>query len=59
VRLRKVTVGRNFGDTFEVLDGLGESDRVVLNPPDWLADGQQVSVVPAATASSPAGKDRL
>lgn len=59
VRLRKVTLGRNFGDTFEVLDGLGESDRVVLNPPDWLADGQQVSVVPAATASSPAGKDRL
>ncbi|HVO05208.1 MAG TPA: efflux RND transporter periplasmic adaptor subunit [Burkholderiaceae bacterium] len=59
VRLRKVTVGRNFGDTFEVLDGLGESDRVVLNPPDWLADGQQVSVVPAATASSPASKDRL
>jgi RND family efflux transporter MFP subunit len=52
VRLRKVTVGRNFGDTFEVLDGLGESDRVVLNPPDWLADGQQVSVAPA-------GKDRL
>lgn len=59
VRLRKVTLGRNFGDTFEVLDGLGESDRVVLSPPDWLADGQQVSVVPAATASSPAGKDRL
>jgi len=68
VALRKVGVGRNFGENFEVLDGVGESDRVVLNPPDWLAEGQNVALAPAAAtagaASSPiakdaAGKDRL
>jgi RND family efflux transporter MFP subunit len=65
VVLRKVGVGRNFGESFEVLDGVSESDRVVLNPPDWLADGQSVAVAPStAAASSPtskdaAGKDRL
>jgi RND family efflux transporter MFP subunit len=59
VALRKVGVGRNFGENFEVLDGVVESDRVVLNPPDWLADGQSVAVAPsaAAAASSPASKD--
>jgi RND family efflux transporter MFP subunit len=58
VALRKVAVGRNFGETFEVLDGVAESDRVVLNPPDWLVDGQIVALVPtAAPASSPLGKD--
>jgi len=68
VALRKVGVGRNFGENFEVLEGVGESDRVVLNPPDWLADGQSVALAPTAStagaASSPItkdapGKDRL
>jgi RND family efflux transporter MFP subunit len=61
VALRRVGVGRNFGETFEVLDGVTESDRVVLNPPDWLAEGQSVALAPAANAaqaaSSPIGKD--
>lgn len=59
VALRKVGVGRNFGENFEVLDGIGEADRVVLNPPDWLADGQIVAVAPSTTsaASSPIGKE--
>lgn len=55
VTLRRVGVGRNFGDTTEVVDGLTEAERVVLNPPDWLADGQTVAVAPAASAPS---KDR-
>jgi RND family efflux transporter MFP subunit len=68
VALRKVGVGRNLGENFEVLDGVSESDRVVLNPPDWLAEGQGVALVPAngaagAASSRPgkdtAGKDRL
>jgi RND family efflux transporter MFP subunit len=51
VTLRPITLGRNFGDSIEVLDGLGESDRVVLNPADSLADGDQVVV---ATPKDPA-----
>ena len=46
VALRKVTVGRNYGADIEVLDGISETDRLVLNPPDWMADGQTVVVAP-------------
>jgi RND family efflux transporter MFP subunit len=44
VSLKRVLVGRNFGTEFEVLDGISDSDRLILNPPDWLADGQTVVV---------------
>jgi membrane fusion protein, multidrug efflux system len=45
VRLRDVNVGRDFGDTIEVLDGLTINDRVIDNPPDAIADGMTVQVV--------------
>lgn len=51
VSLRRVTVGRNFGVDFEVLDGLSERDRFVQNPPDWLSEGQTVEVSPAKAGS--------
>jgi hypothetical protein len=54
VALRKVSVGRNFGAEVELLDGVAESDRLVLNPPDWLADGQTVVVAPVMPAASTA-----
>ena len=67
VTLKRVSVGRNFGETFEALDGIDDTDRIVLNPPDWLADGQVVVLAPAEPArpaSMPkdgtgAGKDKL
>ncbi|MBP0598164.1 efflux RND transporter periplasmic adaptor subunit [Herbaspirillum sp. LeCh32-8] len=42
VRLKKVQVGRNFGLTVEVLDGLEGNERLILNPSDSLADGDAV-----------------
>ncbi|SDI23360.1 efflux RND transporter periplasmic adaptor subunit [Propionivibrio dicarboxylicus] len=45
VSLRRVTIGRNYGADFEVLDGISAKDRLILNPPDWLADGQVVTLV--------------
>jgi RND family efflux transporter MFP subunit len=44
VKLRSVNIGRNYGETVEILDGIGGSDRLVLNPSDSLADGDQVTV---------------
>ncbi|RZL95324.1 MAG: efflux RND transporter periplasmic adaptor subunit [Variovorax sp.] len=44
VRLRAVQVGRNYGETVEVLDGLAATDRLVLNPSDALADGDVVAL---------------
>lgn len=57
VRLRPVKIGRNLGERVEVLDGLTTTEAVVLNPSDSLADGDQVSVPPAAAASAPVGKE--
>jgi len=44
VRLKPVQVGRNLGQQVEVLDGVTNTDRLVLNPPDSMADGDQVLV---------------
>jgi RND family efflux transporter MFP subunit len=46
VRLRPVKIGRNYGQSVEVLDGLTTSDEVVLNPSDSLMEGDQVAVAP-------------
>jgi len=48
VRLRSVKLGRDFGDTVEVLDGLKATDRVIDNPPDSIADGMTVQAEPPA-----------
>jgi RND family efflux transporter MFP subunit len=54
VQLKRVNVGRNFGVDVEVLEGVAASDRLVLNPPDWLANGQTVVVAAPAPAASAA-----
>ena len=43
-RLRAVKIGRNFGEAIEVLDGLAPNDKMVLNPPDSLNDGDAVVI---------------
>lgn len=56
VSLRTLKVGRNYGEMVEVLDGLAAGEKVVLNPPDSLNDGDKVSVVADAPAKAGAGK---
>ncbi|MBN8753591.1 MULTISPECIES: efflux RND transporter periplasmic adaptor subunit [Variovorax] len=46
VNLRAVTLGRNYGENVEVIDGLEHTDRMVLNPSDSLAEGDVVAVAP-------------
>lgn len=50
VTLRNVTLGRDFGSTMEIIDGLTTADQVILNPPDSLVSGMLVRV-----ASAPGG----
>ncbi len=47
-RLREVEIGRNNGIHAQVLTGLSEHDRVVVHPPDSIADGATVEAVKTA-----------
>jgi multidrug efflux system membrane fusion protein len=42
--LRALTIGRDYGTSLEVLQGLSKDDWIVLNPPDSIEDGQAVHV---------------
>jgi RND family efflux transporter MFP subunit len=47
IHLQKISVGHDFGTQLEVLDGLAENTKVVINPNDDLIEGLQVQVRPA------------
>jgi len=60
VRLQALAIGRDYGNTLEVLNGLKADDWIVLNPPDSIENGQEVhvkelsdAVVPAPAAGRP------
>jgi RND family efflux transporter MFP subunit len=55
IKLKPIKVGRNYGQTVEVIDGVSATDQLVLNPSDSLGEGDTVTVVPAAK-EAPAGK---
>jgi len=44
VEIRKITVNLNQGDTLQISGGLSETDQVIVNPTDSLADGMMVRV---------------
>jgi RND family efflux transporter MFP subunit len=55
VVLKPVKLGRDFGDTVEVIAGLSASDRVIDSPPETLQTGDQVALAaatPLATAAA-------
>jgi RND family efflux transporter MFP subunit len=61
INLKKITIGRDFGNALEILDGLTPTDRIVINPPDALEQGEEVNIAaqntaPAAAAGTPSKK---
>ena len=42
VTLHTVTLGRDFGPTVEVTTGVAPGEKIILNPPASLADGERV-----------------
>ena len=44
--LHKLAIGRDLGNSVEVLEGITREDNVVVNPPDSLEDGEKVSISP-------------
>lgn len=45
IKLLPVIVGRDFGNTIEIVSGLAATDVVVANPPDSLVEGEPVRIV--------------
>jgi RND family efflux transporter MFP subunit len=43
--MHTVTLGRDFGATMEILDGVTPKDAVIVNPPDSVVDGMEVRVI--------------
>ena len=48
VTITDITPGHDLGDQIEVVAGLRADDQVIVNPPDSLVSGEQVSVVQAS-----------
>src|SRR5437762_5548346 len=46
IHWQTIHVGRDFGTQLEVLDGLAENTKIVMNPTDDLGEGIQVQVKP-------------
>ena len=44
VRLHSIVIGRDFGNSIEILSGVELTDQVIINPSDSLEAGQQVHV---------------
>jgi RND family efflux transporter MFP subunit len=54
VRLKKVELGRDYGDRLEVVNGLEAGDKIIANPGD-ARDGLKVTPVDKADSSRPSG----
>jgi membrane fusion protein (multidrug efflux system) len=58
VQLRDIKVGRDFGIQSEILSGVTESDKVIVNPSDSLTTGTvvRVAAMPAPSPSATVAK---
>ena len=52
VLFKTVTIARDLGRDIELASGISPDDRIIVAPPDGIADGDQVRVVGAAKAAS-------
>jgi membrane fusion protein (multidrug efflux system) len=53
VLFKKVTIARDLGRNIELSSGLSPDDRVIVTPPDGIANGDQVRVVGGTGAAKP------
>jgi RND family efflux transporter MFP subunit len=54
VKLKKVTIARDFGQTIEIGSGLAADDRVIQSPPDGIDEGDAVRVAQPPSPGQPA-----
>jgi RND family efflux transporter MFP subunit len=52
VQLRHISIGRDYGTTLEIVGGVDENDRIIVNPSDSIEQGQMVKVAEAPRGES-------
>ena len=52
ISLHKLTIGRDLGNSVEVVGGITAADNVVVNPPDSLEQGEKVALAPQSGAGA-------
>jgi RND family efflux transporter MFP subunit len=52
IQLHPVTIARDLGATLEIAQGVTADDRIVINPPDSLINGERVTIAPAEAAAA-------
>jgi membrane fusion protein, multidrug efflux system len=53
ILFKPVTIARDLGREIEIASGLAADDRIIVAPPDGIADGDQVRVAGAGAKSKP------
>ena len=48
VAIQAVTLGRDYGNSVEVISGLNGGEQIIVNPPDSIENGQTVRVARVA-----------
>jgi len=54
VKFKAVTIARDLGREIEIGSGLGADDRIIVAPPDGIADGDQVRIAGRPGTKKPA-----
>ena len=62
VAIKPIQIGRDLGNSVEVIAGLASSDRVIDSPPETLQNGEQIQLTTnsgtaVAVASPPTNAD--
>jgi len=52
-RLRKIAITTDYGTAVEVANGVKDGDRVILQPPVNLVDGEKVRIIPEPPQTTP------
>jgi len=51
VQIQPVEIARDLGRTVEIIQGIGEHQMIIANPPDGIQNGDRVRVVNSAKDS--------
>ncbi|MDR5762237.1 efflux RND transporter periplasmic adaptor subunit [Caballeronia sp. LZ035] len=46
VQLRKIVIAQDLGQSLEIESGIEQSDKIIINPSDSIADGDRVVIAP-------------